>query len=379
MSPAERFDAVVVGGGLMGLATVDALLRRGRRVALVERFAPGHRQGSSHGDGRIFRFTYPEAVYVALARRAEAGWRSLERRAGTELLDLVGNWDCGPEGSPELADLEANLAGAGLPFEHLSAAQSNARFPQLRLEAGSVALHQPDGGVAFADRALGALWRLAREAGAELVTEDPIEGLDAGSGGVTMATSGGRRITGEVAVLTAGSWSRPLLAALGLRLPLQVTREQVAYFPSRNGVDHRRLPTVIDYHTPLAFYALPQIETPGVKVGWHHAGLPIEHPEQGTDLDAANLAAVQDFVRRRLPHLEPEPFEVATCLYTTTPDQHFILDRHPGEPRLVIGAGFSGHGFKFGPAVGEILTALALGEPAPLDLGTFRVGRFAAG
>ncbi len=376
MPSAERFDAVVVGGGLMGLTTVDALVRRGRRVALVERFGPGHRRGSSHGDGRIFRFTYPEAVYVEMARQAEVGWRSLERRAGMVLLDLVGNWDCGPEGSSDLADLEANLRRAGLPFEHLSAAASNARFPQLHLPPGSSALYQPDGGVAFADRALAALWRLTREAGAELVTEDSVEGLEAGSAGVTVATASGRKLSAAVAVVTAGSWSHALLRALGLELPLAITREQVAYFPARGGADHRRMPTVIDYHAPLAFYALPQIEVPGVKVGWHHAGLPIEHPEQETPLDAANLAAVKDFVRHRLPHLEPEPIEVATCLYTTTPDKHFVLDRHPTEPCLVLGAGFSGHGFKFGPAVGEILAALAAGEPPPLDLGTFRVGRF---
>jgi glycine/D-amino acid oxidase-like deaminating enzyme len=136
------------------------------------------------------------------------------------------------------------------------------------------------------------------------------------------------------------------------------------------------MPTAIDYHGEKPFYALPRIEVAGVKVGWHHAGLPLSGPDEATDLDRGNLAAVREFVARRFPRLVPQPIAVAHCLYTSTPDHHFILDRHPGDPRIAIGAGFSGHGFKFAPVVGEILAALALDEEPPVPIGMFSLGRF---
>lgn len=375
----EAFDVAVVGGGAMGLSALDALSRRGFRSALVERFGLGHREGSSHGDGRIFRFTYPEPVYLEMARLAAAGWRSLEGRSGESLLHLTGNWDCASVGHPELEALAQNLARAGLPYQRLSAEASNALFPQLRLPAGSEALFQADGGVVLADRALAALARVCEEQGAAFYVEDPVVSLETDDAGVELRTASGRRLRAGRVVLAAGAWSRELLAGLGLVLPLRITREQVAYFAVRGGQDHRlgAMPTFIDYHGEKAFYGLPQIAVPGVKVGWHHAGVPIERPGGTGETDAANLEAVMGFVRERLPHLEPEPFETATCLYTTTPDKHFLLGRLPGSERVVVAGGFSGHGFKFAPAVGEIVCALALGEEPPLDLTLFWPERFA--
>lgn len=378
-STREVFDAAVVGGGVMGAAAVEALAGRGLSVMLVERFAEGHDRGSSHGDGRIFRFAYPEPIYLEMARRAGEGWSRLAREAGEPLVLACGNWDCGPADCSQLAELEENLRSHGVPVERLTARESNRRFPQLHLEAGSEALHQADGGVVLADRAVRALWQLARRAGAEALSGDPVEGIDAGDGGLRLTTAGGRHLSARRAVIAAGGWSRRLLSSLGLELPLTVSREQVAYFRARDGVDHGAgaMPTFIDYHLQddKPFYGLPRIRVPGVKIGWHHAGLPLEDPEERPPVDEANLQVLRERVRRRLPHLESEPFEVVQCLYTNTPDYHFILDRHPELPGVAIGTGFSGHGFKFAPAVGEILAALALDEEPPVPVETFSLAR----
>ncbi len=374
----ETAGCLVLGGGVAGVAAAWAVAKRGEKVLLVEQFAPGHDHGSSHGDGRIFRCSYSEPVYVEMARRALVGWRELERAAVSSFLDLCGNWDCGPIASPELEGLERTMREAGLVCERLSAAESNARFPLLHLPAGAEALFQPEGGVLFARRAMTALWEAAQAAGGRAVSGEPILAIEAGSQGVELVARGGRRYRAPRLVVAAGGWSWDLLAGLDLALPLQVTRELVAYFSPREGIDHSpaKLPTVIDYHTEKPFYALPQLEVPGIKVGWHMAGRPIDRPDEAVTLDRDNLAAVEDFAQARFRHLQPRPLEISHCLYTMTPDHNFVLDRHPTEPGIAVAAGLSGHGFKFGPVLGEILAALALGEAPPVEIGMFGVGRF---
>lgn len=380
MSGARRVaDALVLGGGVIGAAAALALAERGLRVSLVERFQPGHRHGSSHGDGRIFRFSYPEAVYVALAERAAAGWRRLGTVAGEELLLPGGHWDGGPAGCRELADIEAAITGSGLACRRLSAEESNRRFPRLRLPPGSEALYQGDGGVLRAGRAVAALWRLARRAGVGCHPGEAVTRLDGGDGGIEATTASGRRFAARRLVLAAGAWSRDLAAGLGLDLPLRVTQEQVAYFPPRNDVDHGpgALPSFVDHHASPPFYGLPLVEIPGVKVGRHHAGPALASADRRLPADAGETGRLRRFAAERLPDLAVEPVCVETCLYTTTPDRHFLLDRHPALPQVVLAAGFSGHGFKFAPAIGEITAALALGEEPPVALGTFALGRFA--
>lgn len=376
-------DVLVLGGGVMGAAAAEALVRRGREVVLLERFAPGHTRGSSHGDGRIIRYSYPEAIYVEMVAQAYRGWARIERSSGERLVEKSGGWDCGLPDSPCLAELEASFRRAGLAYERLDAEAGRRRFPQFALEPPSVALYQADAGIVRAGRAVEVLWRLARAGGAETVTGARIVAIEADRSGVAAHAEDGRVWRARRLVLAAGGWARSLVAGLGLELPLVVSQETIGYFPigdasERARDDHRLgvMPTFIDYHHENPFYGLPPIDVPGVKVGWHHTG-PVIDPETPVPMPRENISMVADFVRTRLPHLVPEPIEVATCLYTNTPDYHFILDRHPELPNVVIGAGFSGHGFKFAPVVGEVLAALALGETPPIGLETFSVDRFA--
>lgn len=393
MSPGAStpsFDVVVVGGGIAGTSAAWALARgdaeRGRppcRVLLLEIWHPGHDRGSSHGDGRIVRFTYPEAVYVEMARRAFPLWRQIDQGAKEPLFFQTGSWECGRPGSPQLEEITRSLEQAGLPYRRLSSAESRRNFPHFEVPLGCEVIYQPEGSVVRAGAAVEALWQAAAAAGAEMRREERVLEIVPGEEILVRTEKGVYRT--HALVIAAGSWSGPLLRRLDLDLPLAPSREVIAYFSAMTRsfagmIDHRAgsMPTLIDYTSDPPFYALPQIDVAGVKVGWHHTG-PDTDPDEEGEVDDKILRRIQSYVSDRMPFLDLHPLLVKTCLYTNTPDHHFVLDRHPDLPNVVIGSGFSGHGFKFGPVIGEILADLATSRPPGFDLELFRADRFAVG
>ena len=389
----QRFDVVVIGGGIMGASAAYSLVTghggAARSVLKLEAFATGHDRGSSHGDGRIVRFTYPEKTYLDMATRAFEAWAELEAASGESLLVTTGGFECGPKDSPEIADLERGMGAAGIAFERLDANAARRRFPQFAVDNDHEILFQPRGAVVRADLAVRTLASLFEKAGGHAVDGCRVERIEVteDAGGRLLVVEGTRgaepfRAAGRSLVVATGAWSRPLLRPLGLDLPLDVSREVVAYFADRDGldpavVDHRAgvMPTLIDYDGESIFYALPRLDVPGVKIGWHHAGPPTD-PDLPGEPDARVLDGIVRYAARRFPHLRPEPFKILTCLYTNTPDYHFLVDRHPDLPELVVAAGFSGHGFKFGPVIGELVADMACGREPELDLSLFRLGRF---
>jgi monomeric sarcosine oxidase len=336
---------VVVGAGVMGAATARALARRGHDVTVLEQFAFGHGRGSSHGESRIFRFSYPDPVYVAMAMEALPLWRELEQETSGELLRTTGGLD---RGKP-LDDHVNALKECGAECEVLEPEQVEARFPWLGREGGPV-LFQGDGGVIAAAQAVRACLRSAEAHGADLRDETRVTAIEPAGGRVTVRTSDGP-VEAEVAVVTAGAWAKPLVAPLGIDLPTRPTRETVAYFE----LDEPRLTTLVEWGDP-AIYALPS--RPGVmKAGEHVAG-PTTDPDEEGQANAESVAKLRAWVARRFPRADPAPRYAETCIYTNTPDESFVLERH-GD--VVIGSPCSGHGFKFAPLIGKRLAALATG------------------
>jgi N-methyl-L-tryptophan oxidase len=377
-----EFDTIVIGGGIVGTSTADALLRKGEKVLLIEQFDPGHTRGSSHGDGRIIRFAYAESLYVQMAQLAYPAWEQLAQRTGKRFVIPTGGWDCGPDDSVQLAELEANFRHFGIPYERLTANESNKRFPQFHLPEGSAAIYQADAGVVKASAAVLALWDLIEAQGGATLKKTRVTEIETTDNQVTVRTSEGTYVAPRVVIAT-GSWSQKVLAQTGLALPLVPTQELVAYFAAADGVDHRvgAMPVFIDYHSDDAFYGLPQVDVPGVKVGWHHTGpvLDPDYPEAVSNEAqlTVRVDALKTYIAKRFPHLDStQTVQVTTCLYTNTPDYHFVLDRHPTHPNIVIGTGFSGHGFKFGPILGELLASLVVEESPALPLDMFAIARF---
>jgi sarcosine oxidase len=355
----ERVDVAVVGAGVIGSATARVLAARGVSAVLLEQFDPGHARGSSHGATRIFRLAYPDAGYVRMALAAQRSWVRLQADAGEVLLVRTGGLDAGPGA----AGCAAALAGCGVAHAWLEAGELRARFPGVAAAPGERMLFQPDAGVCLAGRAVAALQRLAARGGVPLRARTTVAGVEPREDHVVLRTSGGD-LTARVAVLAAGPWlGRLLPEAGGAPARLTATLQRVRYFTPRDPA--HRWPTLIDWSPAGAgWYAVPAAGgAPGVKVASHLAG-PAVSPDDGP-FAAVSPAAEQEaaaYVRQRLPGLGPAGLAPETCLYTMTADEDFVLDRLGP---VVVGGGCSGHAFKFGPLLGEMLADLAAGtEPA---------------
>jgi monomeric sarcosine oxidase len=326
-----RAEIVVVGAGIMGSATAHALARQGRDVLLVEQFEVGHVHGSSHGRSRIVRLAYPELEFVELAKEAFAGWRELEREAGVELLELNGLLELVESTGQSSASA---LDAAGASYELLDPESARRRWP-VGVPDGWTVLFQPEAGIVRADAAHRAFVDRAVGNGTRLEENTRIRSLD--------------EIDADAVVVTAGAWVREFFPDL----PVRVTRETVAYFRR----DGQPLPSVVQLDPATRGHAMYSLHDPvhGLKAGAHHAGAEVSPGEPG-EADAALVERISQWVARTYPDADPEPVAAETCLYTTTPDEHFILERRG---KVVIGSPCSGHGFKFAPAIGNRLAALA--------------------
>jgi sarcosine oxidase len=314
----------IVGAGVMGCATAWALSERGAQVTLYEQFELDHERGSSHGRTRIFRIAYPDAYWIRFAQDAYAGWRDLD----PDLLGLYGLIELVAD--PELTSARA-LEECGVRYKLLDADQVRARGAVL--PEGWTALLTSDAGVLFADRAR---YAFLEAASVDVETNSRIESTE--------------ELDADVVVVTAGSWIRDLVPDL----PVTVTRETVAYF-KREGPPP---PSIVDLNAETGGHGMYSLHDPvhGLKAGAHHAGAEAD-PDSEAIPDPAIVERVAAWVSARFPEVDPNPVETQTCLYTTTTDEQFILERRG---RIVIGSACSGHGFKFAPAVGRRLAELAL-------------------
>ena len=334
-------EVVVIGAGAMGSATAWWLARRGHDVVLLEQFERGHARGSSHGATRIFRFAYPHPAYVRMAQAALPLWRELEADAGRTLLEITGAVDHGDPASVEAT--AAALAECGAAHELLAVEEAERRWPHMRFE-GSVLFH-PDGGRCLADATVAALQDAAAAHGAD-VRFGVAASLEAHGDGVTVR-AGDERWSAPVAVVTAGSWLPKLLGGIVGLPPLTVTREQIQHFRPRT--DASGWPSFIHHRRPWVYGLHSAVD--GMKVAEHHVGAVVDPDTVGTPGEEV-ARDIASYVERWFPGLDPEPVHLTTCLYTTTPDEAFVLERFGP---VVVGSPCSGHGFKFTPLVGRLL------------------------
>lgn len=371
---------LVVGAGLAGASTAWRLADRGFSVTLVERDVPASEHGSSHGSARIFRYAYPERVYVDLVAATEPGWAELSALHGADLVRRCGALDFGTQRDPH--GLAAVLADAGVEHELLPRDQARDRWPHIAFDT-DVLLHRA-GGVLDAESTVTTMVAAARARGAEVLTGWPLQRLErTGSGsasGFTAHAADGRTVSAERVVVAAGGFLPDLLADLSLPAgflgafpSLQVKEENAFHFPYRDDAPDQDWPTLIHKRDGISVYALPggrDAQFRGQKVAEYDAGRVIRSAAERTGhIDPANRDRVVEYVRRFLPGLVPEPYAETTCLFTNTPTEDFVLDEADG---VTVVSPCSGHGAKFAPVLGEVAADVALGTGSVPD--RFRVG-----
>jgi sarcosine oxidase len=370
-------DVIVIGLGGMGAAAAWQLARRGVRVLGLEQFPLGHDRGSSHGHTRIIRQAYYEhPAYVPLVRRAFEGWYDLEQCQGTHLLTACLCLTLGPPQGELVEGVLRSAAEHGLPVEKLAAADVPRRYPAFRLEdTGLVGVVEHTAGVLYVDRCVAALADEARRHGATLRDNEAVLGWEHSGSGVEVRTTAGRYRAARL-VVTAGAWAGRLLGTWGQSL--RVMRQVVLWLGAADPALYRRdrFPIFIADTPGGVYYGLPALDRRGLKVAQHYGAAELAGPEQvERTLTADDEQGVRRFVRAYLPGADGPRQDASVCMYTLTPDRHFLIDRHPEADEVVLAAGFSGHGFKFAPVVGEILADLVVKGTTTWPIELFRLAR----
>lgn len=377
MTESIEADVVVVGAGVHGSSAALHLARAGKKTVLLEQFTVPHSRGSSHGQTRIIRRTnFGTPALSPLLEDSYRQWEAIQEEAGEVLLRPSPLLVLGTkEKQPLMEKMAESAKESGNAPMWLSPAIANNMFG-LGCGSDTLAFIDSSGGVLMADKCVATLQRLFRAAHGMLLDGWPVDEIKVERDGSVEVRGQRGRVRATSLVLCPGPWAPPLLAKVGVQIPVRVERVSVLYWRVKD-TSKTSTTSFLDVSDDRGhFYGLPDIEYPGlVKLCFH--GGPEVHPEWRDKGDSAEIRErVMEYVQKKFPCLEPRPAIEESCMYTTTPDEEFILDRHPKYKNIVFAAGFSGTGFKIGPVVGKILSQLALGHPPSYDLSEFSLSRF---
>lgn len=378
----RQHDVILIGLGGMGSAAAYQLARRGVRVLGLERHTAAHAEGSSHGKSRIIRQAYFEdPAYVPLLLRAYELWDQIERESDTPLLTITGGLMIGPPDSRTVAGARRSAMEHGLDHEMLDAADLRRRFPQLRPAPETIALYERKAGFLHPEESVAAHLRQAAALGADLHFDEPALSWEARGDHVLVTTARGSYEAGRL-IIAPGAWAPQLLR--DLQLPLVVERNVLCWFEPRGGVEAfrpGRFPIYIwEVSERVQFYGFPAQDGPpgGVKAALFRAGAHTTPETIDRSIHPEDVEPLRAILATHIPDLSGPLIEAATCMYTTTPDEHFIVDLHPQHPNVVVASPCSGHGYKFASVIGEILADLATEGATRHPIGLFGLARFGA-
>ena len=378
----QKFDAIVLGAGGVGSAAAYYLAKSGQKVLLLEQFELNHQKGSSYGFSRVIRYTYDNPIYIELMRAAYPLWFALQEEAGEQLYIKTGGLDFGFPKEETFQKLKQSMDRAGLDYEYLEKPEVSQRFPQFNLDDGMAALYQSETGLLKASRCVLAHIRLAQKQGATVGDRTRVTKIIPYTNSVEIHTETETYIA-ERLVVTAGSWSKALLAEQGINLPLKIMPCQLGFYqpkePSKFKPD--RFPVFFahmngDYGEMP--YGIPhEDESIGVKVTTFYGWQTVDRPSEVDYTPSEDwVECIRNFSRQYIPGAAGETISTRRCLYTLTPDKDFVIDHHPNYAHIVFGAGFSGHGFKFTTLTGKMLCELALEGKTEHDTSLFKLSRF---
>ena len=373
----QEFDCIVIGVGGMGSSTLYNLAKRGRRVLGLEQFDIPHAEGSSHGVNRIIRLAYYEhPSYVPLLRRAYELWSEIESVTGEQLLYKTGSIDTAPSGHEVFEGSLESCLLHDIPHRVLNHAQINEEFPGYQLPPGHMGLLQGDGGFVLSERSIVAYTNAAMSTGAEIHAREVVSGWEPDQGGVRVFTDRGE-YTAERLVITAGAWTSGMVPILDdLAVP---ERQVLAWLQPIDGSLYTPevFPVFNAYFDEGRYYGFPVYGIPGFKVGrYHHLEEVIDPDFAIKTVNSEDEAVLRSAVERYFPKANGTTMTLKTCMFTNTPDEHFIVDLLPANSQVAVAAGFSGHGFKFASVIGEILADLAINGETEHNIDLLKIDRF---
>jgi sarcosine oxidase len=375
------FDVIVLGVGGMGSAACYHLSRRGLSVLGLEQFEFGHDRGSSHGQSRVIRKAYFEDPrYVPLLHRTYELWRELEAASGETLMKLAGCLNLGPSTHPAMLGLRRSVDEHALRHELLDAVEIRHRWPVLHTANGDIGVYEEEAGFLAPEHCIAAHVSLARKQGADLRERQRVTSWRA-TGRHVMVRTESDSFEGRHLIVSAGPWLPELAAEL--KLPLRVERQVQAWFSPASPVQFMagRLPVFIHFVADRAYYVVPIAGRHArydraIKAARHHGGQATTAESVDRTVNEADEAEIRWYLQKFLPAADGPMVASKVCLYTNTPDEHFLIDRDPRRPNVLIAGGFSGHGFKFAPVVGEILADLITQGRTRHGIELFSLARF---
>ena len=372
----QRYDCIVLGMGGFGSGALYHLGRRGVRALGIDQFHAAHDRGSSHGETRIIRQAYFEHPdYVPLLRRSYDLWRELESETGRRLMHLCGLMLAGPPDGEAISGAKLAAELHELEIESVPAASAAVRFPGFRVPEGSEVVFEDNAGYLEVENCVRAHQERAQAHGAVLQTGESVREWSSDGRSVRVRTDRGE-YEAERLIITAGAWASRVLWELNV--PLTVLRKPVFWHPVA-GPEYdvaRGAPTFYFEMPSGAFYGFPSLDGATVKLAEHSGGEPVADPDQlDRSIGERDFEPVGRFIEQTMPALDPRPQRSSVCMYTMSPDGHFLVDRHPQHANVVFGAGFSGHGFKFTSVLGEALADLALEGATTLPVEFLRIDR----
>lgn len=375
----DRYDVIVVGMGSTGSAACLELARRGLRVLGLEQHGIPHTLGSFHGDSRLIRLCYYEHPdYVPLLLRAYERWAMLESETGLSIMTLTGAIYVGPADGPLIRGGLRSAREHALPHESIDADEIARRFPLIHPEPGHAGLYEPRGGFLRPELAVAACTKQSLRHGADVHGMEPVRAWRAEGDGVVVETDRASYAAGRL-VVCGGAWAGSLLAALGL--PLTVTRQVLGWvWPRRPAAfEIGAFPCwAVETDETSLLYGFPMLEaSPGLKVGMHALGQPGTADTIDRTTRPEDEQTFMPALRARLPDAAGPVLSMRVCMYTNTPDGHFVIDRHPEHPQVCFACGFSGHGFKFSSVIGEVMADLAVDGATALPIEFLGLARFA--
>lgn len=375
----ERADVVVLGVGGFGSACLAHLAGRGVSVLGLDAFPPGHDRGSSHGDTRIIRQAYYEHPdYVPLLRRTYELWSELESDSGRTLMNLCGLALAGPPEGETISGSRLAAKLHGVELQNLSPQDAAGQLPGFHIPDGLEVVYEPQGGLLFVEDCVRTHVNSAVQAGARLRIGERVTEWSSDGRTVSIRTDTDNIEAGAL-VVTAGPWASGLLADIPAVPAIQVRRKVLLWNRVRTqnySIDTGQCGFLFEMPEGV-FYGFPSLDGKTLKIAEHTGGTIVKDPLQlDRRLLPDDVAPVSQFINAVMPGLEPKPFRHAVCMYSMSSDGHFIVDRHPAFPNVVFGAGFSGHGFKFTPVIGEALADLALDGRTDLPIDFLGLSRF---